>query len=102
MKQQNLFVANMSNSNWLSLTMQSRLMKMATNSPSLQVSQQPSTIPKQIPEFIPIRRKIRITDPNTGYEVFTNNSRHAPPVRYYILYYYIYNCSIYCTYLYNV
>lgn len=90
--------------------MQSRLMKMATNSPSLQVSQQPSTIPKQIPEFIPIRRKncyIKIIDPNTGLcinnnEVIMNNSPHAPPVRYYILYYYIYYCSIYCTYLYNV
>lgn len=84
---QNPPVANMSNaqnSHGPSLIVQSQPMEITANSQPLQVPQQPSTTPMQIPEPRPLRRKnlaIKIIDPNTGKEVSLNDTQQALPVR---------------------
>lgn len=90
---QNPPVANMSNaqnSHGPSLIVQSQPMEMTTNSQPLQVPQQPSTTPMQLPEPRPPRRKnlaIKIINPNTGEEVSLNNTLQALPVRHHLMYY---------------
>lgn len=87
---QNPPVANMSNaqnSHGPPLIVQSQPMEMTTNSQPLQVLQQPSTTPVQIPEARPLKRKnqaIKIIDPSTGEEISVNSTSQAPPVRYVI------------------
>lgn len=92
--QQNPPVANMSNAQSShGLVVQSQPMEMAANTQPLQVPQQPSTAPMQIPEVTRPRRKtaaIKIINPDTGNEVIvisnnTNNSFHVPStVSYYL------------------
>ncbi|XP_016661051.1 uncharacterized protein LOC100160940 isoform X2 [Acyrthosiphon pisum] len=84
---QNPPVANMSNaqnSHGQSLIVQSQPMDMAPNTqPLQQVSQQPSTTPMQITEASsrPAKKKtlIKIIDPNTGRDIYLNNSLQGPP-----------------------
>lgn len=90
---QNPPVPNMSNpqnSHGPSLIVQPQPIEMASNSQPLQVSQQPSTTPIQLPESSrPVRRKnnaIKIIDPVTGNEVVLNDSHLALPVCFSLVY----------------